>query len=265
MNDTLEQIVKLERANYAAILPIAQVTPGLEIILRDDVILTSSETFPAPDTTHACLLRTTPAAAEDLVTEVGDYFQSKGLSTTIYISPACKPAEITDTLSDQGFVKQEAEEAWLILEDVPNYKPQVSIPEISISPITRENVSTFASLFLTTFNMPVDFAPYMAALLEPCVGLHGVYHYLAYKDEQPIGTCSLLCYEDMGILGSVGVLPAHRKGGTATGLAVLALNEAQEQGVDTLMVQTAAGTWIEKLLCINGFERIFVRSCYTSL
>jgi GNAT superfamily N-acetyltransferase len=263
MNESREHIIELELANYQAILPIAQVTPGLEVIIRDDVIITSSETFPAPDTTHACLLRATSQTVEGLIAEVADYFQAKGLPTTIYVSPACTPSDLPKYLLSREFVKQDAEEAWLVLYDLPNLELPTPMRGTSVTPVTKGEVSTFATTFMNAFEMPVDFAPYMAQLLQPCLGLPGVYHYLAIADDQPIGTCSLLCHDHFGILGSVGVLPQHRKGGAATNLAVQAAAQAQEQGVDTLMLQTTAGTGLERLLRISGFKKVFVRTCYT--
>jgi GNAT superfamily N-acetyltransferase len=263
MNESRSHILELELANYQAILPIAQVTPGLEVIIRDDVVITSSETFPAPDTTHACLVRATPETVEGLITEVTGYFQAKGLPTTIYVSPACTPDDLSQHLLSRKFIKQEAKEAWLVLYDLLHSGLPVPMRGASVRPITKEEVSTFANTFMSAFEMPVDFAPYMAQLLQPCVGLPGVYHYLAIADGQPIGTCSLLCHNQFGILGSVGVLPEHRKRGAATNLAVQAAVQAREQGVDTLMLQTTAGTGLERLLRISGFKNVFVRTCYT--
>jgi len=49
------RIAELERANYAATLPSADVTPGLDVLLREDVVLTWSTAFPTPTATmRAC-------------------------------------------------------------------------------------------------------------------------------------------------------------------------------------------------------------------
>jgi GNAT superfamily N-acetyltransferase len=263
MNATLQYIADLERVNYVAMLAVAQVTPGLDLIIRDDVIITSSQTFPAPDTTHACLLRATPRAADDLIAEVIDHFESRNLPTSIFVSPACAPADLTGRLLSRGFVQQEASEAWLVLEDLQNFAMPATTSNVAVKLVTRDQVTTFAALFMAAFGMPVDFAPYMAQLLEPCIGLPGVYHYLACVDGQPIGTCSILCYENFGILGSAGVLPDHRRGGAATALAVQAATQALGEGVDTLVLQTAAGAPLERLLRISGFKPAFIRTCYT--
>jgi GNAT superfamily N-acetyltransferase len=163
----------------------------------------------------------------------------------------------------RGFVQQEPSEAWLVLEDLQNFAMPATTSNVAVKLVTRDQVTTFAALFMAAFGMPVDFAPYMAQLLEPCIGLPGVYHYLACVDGQPIGTCSILCYENFGILGSAGVLPDHRRGGAATALAVQAATQALGQGVDTLVLQTAAGAPLERLLRISGFKPAFIRTCYT--
>jgi hypothetical protein len=58
-------------------------------------------------------------------------------------------------------------------------------------------------------------------------------------------------------------VPEHRGAGAATTLAVRAATDALALGVDTLMLQTTAGTWLERFLRISGFSRAFTRSCYT--
>jgi GNAT superfamily N-acetyltransferase len=262
MDESLQDIIRLERANYAAMLPIAQVTPGLDVIMRDNVIITSSEIFPAPDTTHACLLQATPDTVDTLITQIIDYFESRSLLTTIYVSPACTPIDLPEHLLRRGFSRQETEEAWLVLYDLPGFEIPAAMPRISVRPISKEEVSIFAATFMSAFEMPVDFAPYMAQLLQPGIDLPGVYHYLAFAQAEPIGTCSLLCYRDFGILGSAGVMPDYRNSGAATNLAIRAATDARSQGVDLLMLQTAAGTWLERFLRIGGFKKVFIRTCY---
>ena len=146
---------------------------------------------------------------------------------------------------------------------MPHFNIPAVLPRVSVRPINKEAGDIFASTFMTAFEMPVDLAPYMAQLLQPSIDLPGTYHYLAFAEEEPIGTCSLLCYDNLGILGSVGVVPEYRKSGAAGNLAIRAITDARNHGADLLMLQTAAGTWLERLLRINGFKKVFVRTCYT--
>jgi hypothetical protein len=260
---TTERIAILERVNYAATVPIAEVTPGLDIVLRDDVIITSSEVFSSPDTTHACLLRATPQTADALIAEVVDYFQSRGLPTTVFVSPACTPDDLPDRLERHEFVREEALESWIVLDHLLDMEIPPLSPKVVVRQITQEEALTFAQVFMAGFDMPVDYAPTMAQVLAPSISLPEVYHTIALLDGEPVGTFSLICYGKYGVIGSGAVVPAHRRSGAAHNLAIQAAAEAQARGIDTLISQTAAGTPLERLLRISGFRTEFTRTCYT--
>jgi hypothetical protein len=263
MDTTIQWVTTLERINYEATLPMAQATPGLDLHLRDDVIITSSDIFPFPDTTHACWLRATPQTVDNLINEVINYFKGKGLPPTIFISPACTPADLTERLLQQGFTRQEGEEAWLTLNDLPHLEIPAAASTIAVRCIDPTEALTFSNIFMTAFDLPLEFAPAMAQLLTPSLNLPGVYHYLALCEEQPVGICSLICYQKVGILGSAGVIPQQRGSKAIFNLIVQAMRQAQQQGVETLLLQTAAGTPLERLLRISGFKRAFTRIGYT--
>lgn len=261
METSREQVAELEWANYAAMVPSAEVTPGLEVVLRDDLILTSSRAFPTADTNHACLLRASPQTGDALIEEVTDYFQSKDLPVAVYVSPACAPGDLPERLSEYGFVKQGEEEAWMAA--MPHaFRASPTSPDVTVRQITQDEVLVFAEVFLKAFGQPTSFAPRMARLLEPSVGLPGTNHYLAFHDGEPIGTASLLCFEDKGIFGGTGVIPRYRQSGAGTNLAAKVKKEAKREGIRLLVLQTTADTWLEEQLRIHGFERLFTRSCY---
>jgi len=262
MNIDTEKITKLEWANYAATLPTAEVTPDLEVILREDIIITSSMTFPAPDVNHACLMRATPETADGLIDEVIAYFQGKELPPTVFVSPACMPADLGERLVKRGFVKQEEQEAWMAM-DLKSVKLPSPSSKIQVRQIAQEEALTFTEVFMSSFEMPTDLALAMAQLLKPSINLPGVHHYIAFSEEQPVGTCSLIQYQEIGILGSAGVLPKYRRSGAATNLTIKAITESQQHGIDTLILQTAAGTLLERLLRISNFRKVFTRISYT--
>ncbi|MGD2147415.1 MAG: hypothetical protein PVH41_12035, partial [Anaerolineae bacterium] len=118
MDAPVERIAELEGANYAAAAAIADVTPGLEVVLRDDVVLSRSTAFPTLDANHACLVRTAARRADSLIAEVADFFRETGADAAIYVSPACTPTDLCDRLLRRGFSRQEEDEAWMVLEGV---------------------------------------------------------------------------------------------------------------------------------------------------
>jgi GNAT superfamily N-acetyltransferase len=111
--------------------------------------------------------------------------------------------------------------------------------------------------------MPDEVASPLAQLVEPSVGLPGVYHYLGFVSKQPIATFSLVCHRQVGVLGSAGVLPEYRGMRVARNLLFYAEMEARKKGIATLILQTTGGGLLERALRIHGFKRAFKRICYT--
>lgn len=262
MKASIEEIAALERVNYEANWAIAQITPGLEICLRDEVVFSRSELFPSPDTNHACLVQATAETIDDLIIEIINYFNAKELPPVIFVSPACTPADMPQRLADHGFESGD-KEAWMTLDNLSKRDVPPLNPEVLVKQITRAEVMTFAATFMAGFEMPLELAARIADLIEPSVGLPGVHHYLAYIDGQPVGTYSLVCHRHYGIIGSASVVPAFRRKKAVTNLTIAAVKTAQQQGVDTLLLQTTAGLLLERLLGIYGFKKIFTRVAYT--
>ena len=256
------RIAELEWANYAATRPSARVTPGLDLILREDVIITGSRVLPMPDANHACLVRVSERGVEDLIAEVIRYFREREVAPTFYLSPACTPKTLSESLVARGFSRQPADEAWMVLPDLPNVDTPPPSPDVTVRPIERDEAPVFARVFLKAFDMPAEFAPPFVQLLQPTVGLENAWHCLAFDGDRPIGTCSLLTHGSYGILGSAGIVRSRRGRGAATTMTVAAIEEARRRGVTLLMLQTTAGTRLERFLRIRGFERVFTRTCY---
>lgn len=257
-----ERIAELEWANYAATERSANVTQGLEVTLRDDVILNRSAVFPTPDVNHAALLRATAATVEPLLDDVIAYFEEEGLPVTLYLSPACMPLDLPARLKARGFVRQPEEEAWMVVDDLASLRLPPPPSYLEIHRITPNEAETFAEVFMRAFDMPLDYAPAMAQLLRPSIGLPGMYHYLAFQDDEAVGTMSLLCQDEVGVVGSAGVIQMRRGTRIASSLGYQVREDAQAEGMQTTVLQTTAGALLERFLRIIGFERGFTRTCY---
>jgi ribosomal protein S18 acetylase RimI-like enzyme len=262
MTATVDRIAELEWANYAATLDIARVTPGLDVVMDDEAIITCSPSFPIPDANHACLLRTTTETIDPLIDRIIHHFGSQDLPVTIYVSAACRPTDLSQRLLARGF-SQGDQESWMVYEDVG----AINIPSpprgIEVKQIGRDQALTMAQVFMKAFGMPVEFAPTMAHLLAPSIDLPEVHQYIASAGGRPAGVCSLHRHGRFAVLGSAGVLPGYRGSRVATALVVRAMEDAQKHDIDTVMLQTAANTTLERLLRINGFKRAFTRTCYS--
>jgi hypothetical protein len=259
----IQEVFRLERINYEALVPVAEVTPGLDLVIRSDVILTSSETFPAPDTTHACLLRATPETVDALLDEVVAYFLDRDLPVTVFVSPACTPDDLGDRLLQRGFYPHEGQESWVFLdrlEDIIFYSQREDVRLHRVGP---EDVLVFAETFLKGFELPLEAAPVMADMLRPSVDLPTSFHYLARFEGHDVGTISLVKHQEYGIIGSTGILPEYRRSKVVVELFRAAYSEAQQQGIKHLFAQTEINSTAERLLLTNSFRRVFVRQGYT--
>ena len=258
-----ERIARLEWANYAAQLPAIQATLGINLRMEDRLI-TITSLFPSPDVNHACLMQTTPDRANDLISAMIARFKWKPARPRIFVSSACSPPDLVERLLARGFVEMEAErEAWVAINLLDIEIPPPA-PDVLINQVTKNETLSFARIFVTAFGMPIYFTPFMSFLLRPSIELPGSYHYLAYVNGRPVGTCSLLCYEDIGIIGSGGVLPARRGSRVARSLVITVASKAQEQGMRILVGQTA-NRRVERALRMGGFELAFNRACYALL
>lgn len=256
------QIAELEWANYAATRSVAQVTPGLEVELDDQVVITCSQILPIPDANHACLLRATTETIDGLIDRIIDRFAAQDMPATIYVSPACTPADLPKRLQQRGFRADPHPEAWMVL-DLTTFRLPPDPAGVRVRPLDKTQVETMAQIFMAAFDMPAEMAPMMAQLLEPSIGLPDIEHYMAFIHDQPVGICSVNRYRQFGVLGSTGVLPSQRGTRAASALAIRACRDAQRHGIETLLLQTRADTLLERLLRINGFRRAFTRVCYT--
>jgi len=257
-----DRIVEIERVNYCAMLASAAATPGLDVIVRDDVIISTSEIFPTQDANHACLLRTDAASADELIREITEQYHSRGLPAIIALSPACTPADLNRRLIVSGFARHGPAEAWMTLNHVLNRVTPDPIGAVVVQRIGPGQAEEFSRIFAEAFDLPAEYAPVMAQILEPTLALPSVFHYLATVDAEPVGTFSLLHCGSYGIIGSAGVLKRHRRSGAATNLTAQAVRKAQQLGIETLIQQTDAGRPLERLLRITGFERVFTRDYY---
>lgn len=262
MSFDLERIAELERINYLTMQPLAAVTPGVEVLPREDVILTSSQLYPAPEANHACLLRTTPEKADDVLDEVIAYFAARQVPPVVMLSPACQPADLPARLQKRGFQLQEPQETWVVMENLQKRRPPRIEVNVEVHKIGQAEARLFAQVMAAAYEMPPEYVDALAALLKPSIGLPNISHFLALLQGKPIATLTLMRYQDYVTIGSGGVLPEYRRGLPLMSMAVEVLLEAQRQGVQTVLGQTTLGPLFERFLRMCGFVIAFKRAMY---
>ena len=263
MNLTSQKIAELELIIPTVVQCMAEAVPDVEVVLRDDIIILSSHSFPSADINRAYLFRTTPERTDALIDEVVEFFKSRNLPASIMISPACLPKDLPQRLEAHGFIRQETDEAWLVLEKlqkamVPRIDRSVSVRRVE----NREDVTTFAQVMTGAYDMPSEWAPSLAQILEPTIKVPGFAHYVAFVKDVPAGTLTLMRHGHFVTIGSGGVLPEFRGTRTIFNMAVEVLLEAKRDGVETVVGQTSLGPKFERYLRIGGFKLAFRRTEY---
>jgi len=258
-----QKIVELELIIPTIAQGLVEAVPGVEVVLRDDIVILSSHSFPSADINRAYLFRTTLEGTDALINEVVDFFKTRDLLASIMISPACMPEDLSQRLEEHGFVCQETDEAWMVLEGLQKIK----IPKIDKSVTVRRvenkaDVETFAKVMTLAYDMPVDWVPFLAQMLEPTITVPGFAHYLAYVKDVPAATLTQMRHKNYATIGSAGVLPEYRGTRTIYNLAAEVIAGAKHDGVETLVIQTSLGPKFERYLRIAGFELAFRRVEY---
>lgn len=260
MNLTPQQIAELERINPTIMQGLSSVVPGMDVVLRDDIVLISSKDFPSADANLAYLFRTTPEKADALIEEVVDYFRAKELPPLIMVSPACTPVDLPERLLARGFVRQEVEESWMMFTGLQKAVVPKIDKSVTVKRVDSENVSTFAKVMAGAFEMPAEWVPFLAQMLEPTLSVPGFSHYVAFVKDVPAATLTLMRHEQYVTIGSGGVLPEFRGTRTIFNTAVEVLGAAKQEGVDVVLGQTTLGPKFERYLRIGGFKPAFKRT-----
>jgi len=263
MNLTPQKIAELERIIPNIAQGLVEAIPGVEVIIRDDIVILGSHTYPDPNINRAYLFRATSECTDALIDEVVEFFKSRDLPVALMVSPACTPTDLPQRLEAHGFLRQETDEAWMILEGLQKIKAPKIDRSVTVKRIeNRTDVEIFAQVMTGAYDMPADWIPFLAQVLEPTIMVPGFAHYVAFVKEIPVGTLTLMRHGPYVTIGSAGVLPEYRGTRTIFNMAVEVLTEAKREGVETVVLQTSLGSKFERYLRIAGFKLAFRRTEY---
>lgn len=261
MNLTLQEMAELELIIPTIAQGLIGVVPDMEVLLRDDIVILGSQSFPSADVNHASLFRTTPERTDALIEEVISFFDTLGLPASIMVSPACTPTDLSQRLEARGFVRQDAQEAWMVLEELQKFNlPKIDKSVTVKHVVTKEDVAIFSDVMTRAYEMPTDWTSYLAQILEPTVTVPGFSHYLAFVKGMPAATLTIMRHKNSITIGSGGVLPEYRGTRTIYNMAAEVLAKAKKDGVETVIGQTSLGAKFERYLRIVGFRFAFRRT-----
>jgi len=263
MDMSPQKMAELELIIPTIVQGLADVVPGVEVLLRDDIVILSSQSFPSVDINRAYLFRTTFEKTDGLIDEVVDFFKTRELPAIMMVSPACTPDNLPERLEARGFVRQEVDEAWIVLENLQKFKVPKVDKGVTVKRVENgEEIAIFSEIMTRAYDMPVDWTPFLAQMLEPTITVPGFAHYLASVKNIPVATLTLMRHKNYVTMGSAGVLPEYRGTRTIYNLAAEVIAEAKREGIETIVIQTSLGPKFERYLRIVGFKLAFRRTEY---
>ena len=165
------------------------------------------------------------------VTRWIDRYKAAGIhSYGVQVSPALQPASGTRLLVQGGLRRHDS---WTKV-----YRPAGNVAEpasvLRVERAGRAQAAIAARIACVAFGMPLHIAGWLETLVER----PGWRHYLAWDDDDPVGTAALFVQNDVGWLGITGTLPAARRRGAQTALMARRLMDGAAEGCRWFVTET---------------------------
>lgn len=176
----------------------------------------------------------TPFTASDLDGLI-EWYQDAGVSR-FFLQPA--PTHFSDHLrrwlSDRGVAHYNNwVKLWRSTEEVPRV-----VTDLRVERVGTGRAHDFATMVVRGLGMPDATRPWLAAT----VGRGAWRHYLAFDEDTPVATATLLVEGETGWLGFAVTDASHRGRGAQSALVARRIADAQALGVKRLVVETAEET-----------------------
>jgi GNAT superfamily N-acetyltransferase len=170
-----------------------------------------------------------PRTARASVADQADYFRARGKTLLWRVHDHDRPAELSDYLTEQGFVGREANT--LMLFDLAHAEP--TLPKVGIDvrrASTLDELDGFMAAAGLAFGEEEAWRreAYADRLADPDLGL-----YVAYVDGQAAASARIEMSDawSFGLLQGGGVAPAHRRRGLYRALVAARAEEARARGL----------------------------------
>lgn len=177
---------------------------------------------------------TAPVARDSLITLVARLRSSGHQNFGVQVSPSALPPEVPEWLAAEGLLPRDR---WTkVIRDAEPATPVRT--ELRIEPVERRDASVFATVAISGFGMPVEWQPWLAAL----VGRPQWHTYVAYAGSEPVGAAALYVHRDVGWLGVASTLPAARRRGAQGALMARRIEDGRALGCRWFVTETGEET-----------------------
>jgi ribosomal protein S18 acetylase RimI-like enzyme len=253
MNAPLRQLVLNEARAYA-------VFTGGRVRDHGFAVSLACEQLPDARFNRSYLLQSevlTPESLQELMNDLSSVPLPFRMDVFLPVSKATEellkrtPFDVTESFASEMVLAKPS--------DSPERNPAVRIERLS-----RDDVDTFSTVLMNSYEMPPDVFPVALPILHQTISEaldhQGVNLYLAYSGSEPVGVLYLFAEEGVGGIYNVGVLPEGRKQGVARALMLQAIEDWRAGGHSTLCLQCRAESFQERFYQQLGFEVVARRN-----
>lgn len=127
---------------------------------------------------------------------------------------------------------------WMRLTREVTDLPVIAPSSVTVARTGPADADTFTKILAEAFG----FSPAIAPLAGAVIGRPGWHHYLAYEDDEPIGTAAMFVSGAWAWFGFAATVASHRGRGAQTSLVTRRLRDAASEGCRWVSVETMEQT-----------------------
>jgi GNAT superfamily N-acetyltransferase len=171
-----------------------------------------------------------PVTRTDISSWLERYKAAGVHSYGVQVSPALQPASATQLLVQEGLRRHDS---WTKV-----YRAAEPVVEtagvLRVERAGPAQAAMAARIACVAFGMSL----HVSSWLEGLVDRPGWRHYLAWDDDDPVGTAAMFVHHDIGWLGIAGTVPAARRRGAQTALMARRLIDGAAEGCRWFVTET---------------------------
>jgi GNAT superfamily N-acetyltransferase len=156
------------------------------------------------------------------------------------------------------------QDAWMELQDSQDHEPRDDIEITTVR--TEAEKQTFLSIFDAAFGedepLPQTYLEGIRRALDEDWGAGVTRNILLKADGTAAGIGTVAINNGNAFLYNIATLPSHQGNGLGTAATHEAIRTAQDHGVDRIVLQAEAGSYVEDFYRDRGFETIFTAAGY---
>ena len=183
----------------------------------------------APILNHALGVGVRAPAGEAELDEIQSFYDSLGAGYSVAVDAAA--SGLGGLLERRGFSEARP---WMTFRRGSGPTPRAG--GLRVEETGPSRAAAFGSIVAAAFEMPADFAGWMAALVDR----PGWTALLALDGDEPVGAAALFVHGRAGWLGMGATLPEHRGKGAQGALFAERLRRAEELGLEAVLTETGA-------------------------